>query len=347
MPANADMPRLGARFSDAFALTHELHRAQVRKGTDIPYVSHLMAVAAIVIEHGGDEDEAIAALLHDAVEDCGGLPVAERIRAAFGDRVANLVLELSDSVADTRDDTTDKADWQTRKRTYLAHLATASPAALRISAADKLHNLRSIVADLRREGEALWARFNAGRDDQRWYYHELVKVLTGRAPAALVEALAESLQDLEAAIAPGDLAKAIAIAARVHITQRDKGGGAYILHPLRVMNAQATEPARIAGVLHDVVEDGIGWPPERLAREGFSIEVIEAVQHLTKVEGEDYDAFVDRAATNAIARAVKRADLEDNMDLRRLGAIREKDIKRLEKYHRNWRKLAAFSEGGM
>ncbi len=347
MLVSTDMPRLGDRFTDAFALAHALHQTQVRKGTDIPYVSHLMAVAVIVIEHGGDEDEAIAALLHYAVEAFGGSPMAERIRIAFGDRVADLVIELSESLTAPRNTATDKADWQTRKRISLAHLVTASPAALRVFAADKLHNLRSIVADLRREGDALWARLNAGRDDQRWYYHELVKVLTGRAPAALVEALAESLQDLEAAIAPGDLAKAIAIAARVHLTQRDKGGGAYVLHPLRVMNAQATEPARIAGVLHDVVEDGIGWTPERLAREGFSTAVIEAVQHLTKVEGEDYDAFVDRAASNAIARAVKRADLEDNMDLRRLGTLLENDVKRLEKYHRNWRKLATASGEGV
>jgi (p)ppGpp synthase/HD superfamily hydrolase len=142
---------------------------------------------------------------------------------------------------------------------------------------------------------------------------------------------------------PGSLERAIAIALMAHAGQIDKAGAPYILHPLRVMLAQTSETARIAGVLHDVVEDGDGWTLERLRAEGFSPEVVDAVEHLTKREAErnDYPAFVRRAAANPIARQVKLADLADNCDLSRIAHPSEQDLARVEKYRQA---IAAISE---
>lgn len=143
---------------------------------------------------------------------------------------------------------------------------------------------------------------------------------------------------------PSLLARAIEIAAGAHATQVDKGGAPYILHPLRMMMKQATELAMIAAVLHDVVED-TPWTVEKLRDEGFPEEVLEAVACLTKREGEDYADFIIRAGANPIARAVKLADLEDNMDIRRIPAPAQKDFDRLAKYRRSWEKLKALSPG--
>ncbi|MFN8174418.1 MAG: HD domain-containing protein [Solirubrobacteraceae bacterium] len=165
---------LGPRFDRAFALARELHATQVRKGTGIPYVSHLMGVASLVLEDGGDEDEAIAALLHDAVEDQGGPRTLDRIRELFGERVAELV----DACSDT--DEADKPPWRARKEAYIAHLREPGlPAgAIRVSLADKLHNARAILFDLRADHD-VFARFSAGREDQRWYYGELADTFAG------------------------------------------------------------------------------------------------------------------------------------------------------------------------
>jgi len=159
---------LGPRFDRAFALARELHANQVRKGTQIPYISHLMGVASLVLEDGGDEDEAIAALLHDAVEDQGGRRTLGRIREQFGERVAGLVEACSDT------DEVPKPPWRTRKEAYIVHLRDPGlPAgAIRVSLADKLHNARAILFDLR-AGHDVFASFNAGREDQGWYYGEL------------------------------------------------------------------------------------------------------------------------------------------------------------------------------
>ena len=155
---------IGPRLDDAFVLARELHAGQRRKGTDIPYLGHLMAVAALVIEDGGDEDEAIAALLHDAVEDQGGPPTLVLIRGRFGTRVAAIVAACSDT------DETPKPPWRARKEAYLAHLRDPDlpEGTLRVSLADKLHNARAILADLR-AGHDVFARFNAPRQDQAWY----------------------------------------------------------------------------------------------------------------------------------------------------------------------------------
>jgi (p)ppGpp synthase/HD superfamily hydrolase len=150
----------GERFEEALRYAARLHRPQVRKGTNIPYVTHLLAVAAIVGENGGTEDEVIAALLHDAVEDQGGADTGEEIRRRFGDSVATIV----DGTSDT--DVIPKPPWPERKRNYVAHISSASRSVRLVSAADKLHNARSILRDLRAEGEAAWRRFSVGKEDQ-------------------------------------------------------------------------------------------------------------------------------------------------------------------------------------
>jgi (p)ppGpp synthase/HD superfamily hydrolase len=186
-----DQP-LGARFEAALVEAARLHADQVRKQTNVPYVSHLLAVCGLVLEDGGDEDEAIAALLHDAVEDQGGAPTLQRIREAFGDRVADIV----DGCSDT--DQTPKPPWRARKEAYLAHLAdpATTPSVLRVSAADKLHNARSVLSDRRDAGDAVWDRFNAGKDDQLWYYRSLVEIFRRRMPGGLTEQLADAVEEL-------------------------------------------------------------------------------------------------------------------------------------------------------
>ena len=185
-----DHGRLGHRFERAVGLARTLHAKQKRKGGDIPYVAHLLAVASLVIEDGGDEDEAIAALLHDAVEDQGGAKTLGLIRRQFGSRVAGIVESCSDT------DVTPKPPWRERKQAYLAHLAAADRSALRVSLADKLHNARAILADLREVGGELWSRFNASKDETLWYYDELAKAFEERAPGPLARELRRTVDEI-------------------------------------------------------------------------------------------------------------------------------------------------------
>lgn len=161
--------RLSPRFEDALQYALDLHRAQNRKGTDVPYFSHLMGVASLVLEDGGDEELAIAALLHDAPEDQGGEQVLEEIRRRFGDRVADVVAGCTDTFEDP------KPPWRPRKERYLAHLHTASEDVRRVSLADKLHNAHSILAELIRNGPLIWDRFKGGKEGTLWYYQTLVQ----------------------------------------------------------------------------------------------------------------------------------------------------------------------------
>lgn len=170
-------PILADRFSHALKFAAVVHATQVRKGTCIPYVAHLLAVASLAIEHGADEDTAIAALLHDAPEDSGGLPMLAQIRARFGDNVANIVEGCSDSF------TQDKAPYAMRKTGYVAHLAgDASLETCLVSASDKLHNARAILHDLRATADvpAFWSRFNSTPCQIGWYYGRVELTLTGR-----------------------------------------------------------------------------------------------------------------------------------------------------------------------
>ena len=166
------------KFEDALGYAARVHRDQTRKGTGVPYITHLLAVAAIVGENGGTEDEVIAALLHDAPEDAGGEARLAEIRGRFGDGVAGIVAGCSDTYEDP------KPPWRARKEAYLEHLARAPSLVRLVSAADKLHNARSMLSDYRSAGEDLWGRFNGGRDGTLWYYRAVADALAGDGPVA-------------------------------------------------------------------------------------------------------------------------------------------------------------------
>lgn len=174
---------LSERFLDALIYATRLHAGQARKGSGIPYISHLLAVCALVLEHGGDEEQAIAALLHDAAEDQGGEPTLENIRDRFGERVARLVSDLSDTFESP------KPPWRERKQAYLAHLPLADPDSWLISLADKVHNARTILADYDRVGAKIWGRFTERRSGTLWYYRSLVEAFRQISSGFLVEEL--------------------------------------------------------------------------------------------------------------------------------------------------------------
>jgi (p)ppGpp synthase/HD superfamily hydrolase len=186
------------RLADALALAVEAHDGQVRKGTQIRYISHPLAVASLVLEYGGSEDQAIAGLLHDAIED-GGSAYAPRIAAAFGPEVLALVEACSDGTAESKAKATTpaakKADWRRRKLDYLKRLETEDPAALLVTACDKLHNARAIVSDLERIGQRVFERFTAGREGTLWYYSQAETVLRRR-QCEVAEALATVLTQM-------------------------------------------------------------------------------------------------------------------------------------------------------
>jgi (p)ppGpp synthase/HD superfamily hydrolase len=183
--------KLGPRFLKGFLFAAEKHAGQTRKTTTIPYIAHLMGVASLVLEFGGDEDMAIAALLHDVVEDCGGAPMLKEVRRRFGNRVAKIVDGCTDSDIDP------KPPWRGRKETYLRHLKSAAAETRLVSAADKLNNVRSILSDYREVGEPIWARFKGGREGTLWYYRALVQEFKRSKPNRLMRELELAVQDLE------------------------------------------------------------------------------------------------------------------------------------------------------
>ncbi len=158
------------RFEQALVYASRLHREQIRKGSNIPYISHLLSVTALVLEDGGDEDEAIAALLHDAVEDQGGQATREVIFDMFGLKVAEIV----DGCSDTN--TIPKPPWLQRKQQYIDNLRGASASIRKVSLADKLHNARSILRDLSNNGESTWGKFKGGKEGTLWYYQTLLQL---------------------------------------------------------------------------------------------------------------------------------------------------------------------------
>lgn len=197
MPKPKFKPRFSPslRLVEAFAYACHLHADQARKGGTIPYISHLMAVSAMVIEHGGGEDEAIAALLHDSIEDQnhdGSIP--GEIRALFGSKVLALVRACSDSRSPI------KAPWKKRKERYLKHVPRASAKGRLISAADKLHNARAVLGDYRMLGERLWKRFNAPRKDQLWYHRGLVTAFRHARKEGQTRALVDELDRVVTAL---------------------------------------------------------------------------------------------------------------------------------------------------
>jgi len=184
---------LTPRFEDALAYTFRLHQKQFRKGTGVPYLAHLLAVTSLVLEDGGDEDQAIAALLHDGPEDQGGQQVLTEIETRFGERVGRIVEGCTDSLENP------KPAWQSRKESYLQHLADAPQEVLQVSLADKLHNTRTILRDLRTNGDSVWKRFNGGKQGSLWYYRSLVDIFKRRSQSPMVkefEATVKSIEEL-------------------------------------------------------------------------------------------------------------------------------------------------------
>jgi len=185
------MAPLTTRFDEAVAYAHAVHAMQARKVTGTPYVGHLLGVSSIVIDDGGTEDEAIAALLHDAAEDFGGRDRLEDIRARFGDRVAKIVEDCTDAW------TTPKAPWAERKAQYVEHARTLEPASLRVSSADKVHNAYAILRGLRTRGEQIWGRFGAKPDDILAYYQALVRAYREAGGGTLVDELERIVRGIE------------------------------------------------------------------------------------------------------------------------------------------------------
>ncbi|MGH3105713.1 MAG: HD domain-containing protein [Rubrobacteraceae bacterium] len=181
----------GERLGEAVSYATRAHRDQRRKGTQVPYVTHLLAVAAIVGENGGTEDEVVAALLHDAPEDQGGEARLEDIRQRFGEEVAGIVAGNTDTFEDP------KPPWRERKERYVARIAHEPESVRLVSAADKLHNARSILADLRSSGDELWQRFNGGKEGTLWYYRALVEAFEIAGSNPVVEELDRVVTEME------------------------------------------------------------------------------------------------------------------------------------------------------
>lgn len=194
---------LGQRFDEALLFAARHHREQLRKGSRVPYMTHLMSVSALVLEHGGSEDQAIAALLHDAVEDAppgqGGAVLAD-IRSQFGDAVADIVRACSDGLDESGNRS---GSWPERKRPYVAALsdpAEKPDEALLVTAADKTHNGSCIAADVRRYGQEFWSTFNASRQELLWYYTSVERAVAERLPShSIVDALHRAVDELIAA----------------------------------------------------------------------------------------------------------------------------------------------------
>jgi (p)ppGpp synthase/HD superfamily hydrolase len=184
----------------ALAFAIACHGGQVRKGTEVPYVSHLLQVAGLVLEHGGDTEQAVAALLHDAVEDCEEVDL-ETVRAEFGDRVAGIVARCTDTFeGDTPEH---KSPWKERKKRYLERLASAPDDSVLVSACDKLHNLGALVADVRASGIGYLDRFSAGAEEQLWYFGEILNAVGPRLPEKLRARFEELVAEFERLVSGG------------------------------------------------------------------------------------------------------------------------------------------------
>ncbi|HYK50858.1 MAG TPA: HD domain-containing protein [Terriglobales bacterium] len=184
-------PVLGKRLQRAFRYAAEKHAGQTRKQSAVPYLSHLMAVTSLVLEGGGDEDMAMAALLHDVVEDCGGMPRLREVHKKFGARVAKIVEGCTDSFSDP------KLPWIVRKKEYIKRLKHEDAETRLVSASDKLHNVRTVMTDYRQDGESIWKRFSGGREGTLWYYRALSDEFRRRKPNRITRELALAVQELQ------------------------------------------------------------------------------------------------------------------------------------------------------
>jgi Guanosine polyphosphate pyrophosphohydrolases/synthetases len=188
------MPQMTERFVEAVKLAAYLHRTQTRKGGDVPYISHLLRVAGLVLEFDADEDTAIAAMLHDAVEDQGGLETASQVREHFGQRVEQLVMACSDSVTAVGQP---KRPWRERKETMIARLGDLAPEARLIIGCDKLDNLRCTLSGYHKIGAKLWERFSGGRDGTLWYYRSMIDALYKAGNCPVFDELNDTFNRLE------------------------------------------------------------------------------------------------------------------------------------------------------
>jgi GTP pyrophosphokinase len=182
---------LTERFEEALVYANRLHVKQKRKGTGVPYVAHLLSVTALVLEQGGDEDEAIAALLHDAIEDQGGVATREEIRKRFGDKVTEIVVSCSDT------DIFPKPPWKERKEKHIAHIRTAPMEVIRVAIADKLHNARCVLQEFRLSGHDTWLRFRGGREGTLWYYREMINAFRAVSNNSMIDELDRVVSELE------------------------------------------------------------------------------------------------------------------------------------------------------
>jgi (p)ppGpp synthase/HD superfamily hydrolase len=182
--------KLGSRFEDALVFAARMHADQTRKQSDVPYIAHLLGVASLVLEDGGDEDEAIAALLHDAVEDQGGLRTLEEIRTRFGEKVARIVEFCTDAY------TQPKPAWRNRKESYIASIEFGDRSAWRVALADKVYNARATLKDVLREGDRAWTKFNGGKEGTLWYYRELLNQFSKVYRGELFEEFKEIVEKL-------------------------------------------------------------------------------------------------------------------------------------------------------
>ena len=183
--------QLSPKFEEALGYATRAHRAQTRKGSGVPYVAHVLGVAAIALEYGADEAEAIGALLHDVVEDCGGAERLREIRERFGDGVAKIVAGCTDT------DQMPKPPWRERKQNYIAHVASADASTILVSASDKLHNARAILRDVRRDGDGAFERFNGKKEGTLWYYRSLVNAFRQRGESDLIDELDRVVSEIE------------------------------------------------------------------------------------------------------------------------------------------------------
>ncbi len=192
--------KLSEKFTEALTFATQLHANQIRKGSGVPYVAHLLAVASIALEYGANEAEAIAALLHDAIEDCGGAATRAEICRRFGNTVTDIVDGCTDA------DTVPKPPWRQRKEAYIAHISTASASVRLVSAADKLHNAQSILRDYRLLREDLWQRFRGGKEGTLWYYRALVEAFRTHESSPIVDELERVVTELENLVAGTSIA---------------------------------------------------------------------------------------------------------------------------------------------
>jgi len=282
---------LSERFDRAVRLARELHAGHTRKGGEIPYLAHLLGVASLVLEDGGDEDEAIAALLHDAIEDQGGEPTRVLIEELFGARVASIVKECSDT------DEEPKPPWRERKVAYIEHLPVASSGAMRVSLADKLHNARAILADLREIGPDLWDRFNTkSGEDQVWYYEELAQVFERRHVGPMARELRRTVDDLKALVGGGT---------ELNLTRMDRGFVATTPHRVTFGPSAGSPAHTVRGELSTLLA---GLRPA----DGETLHAVfgGAIPGNSDVENQLIYNVFDGASTPALLRGV-RFELDD------------------------------------